>query len=240
MKISEEIWAVMPTRGGSKGLPEKNTRITAGKPLLHHMLEAAVATSSLSRVFLTTDSDATAETASKIDKVEIRRHNSLLSAAGRPSFGVFKSAIEKIIREHAIMPRMVVMLRATAPLCMPVDIDSSIKLLLKNKSWATSVLSVVKSDVTPKRIYTLDKKGFLRSRERTPEKHYPLPRQTFDSVYIRNGAIYATFPNVVRRDSLWGKRPLAYVMPKERSVNINDEVDFILAEALLERKKFEV
>jgi CMP-N-acetylneuraminic acid synthetase len=54
-------------------------------------------------------------------------------------------------------------------------------------------------------------------------------------VYIRNGAIYARFPEIVLGGSLWGDTPLAYVMPKERSTNINDEVDFVLAETLLKR-----
>mgnify|MGYP001613035948 FL=1 len=235
MKNSEEVWAIVPTRGGSTGLFEKNIRIIAGKPLLHYMLSAAKGARLLNRVILTTDNDNIAQTANQISGVEVRRHNPSLSTSGQPSFGVFRQTLEKLIQEGGVVPKAVVFLRVTTPLCLFSDIDNAIALLFENENAATSVLSVTKSDVHPKRVYMIGKSGILRAREETPERDYPLPRQRFDDVYIRNGAIYTTFPGVVLGGSLWGNKPLAYIMPKERSININDEVDFILAETLLKR-----
>lgn len=236
MNNSSEVWAIIPTRGGSTGLPEKNTRIIAGKPLLYYMVESAKNARSLSRVIITTDSDTIAQTANQVGGVEVRRHDPALSVSGQPSFDVFKHTLEELIQQSGTLSQAVVLLRVTTPLCLSSDIDSAVALLCTNKNTTTAVLSVVKSDIHPKRVYTIDADGLLHEREETPEKNYPLPRQVFDEVYVRNGAIYATFPEMVAGGSLWGDRPFAYVMPKERSININDEIDFILAEELLKRR----
>ncbi|OHA17408.1 MAG: hypothetical protein A3H57_00965 [Candidatus Taylorbacteria bacterium RIFCSPLOWO2_02_FULL_43_11] len=235
MKNSEEIWAIIPTRGGSTGLPEKNIRVIAGRPLLHYMLETAKGSLILNLIVLTTDNDDIARAAGQVSGVEIRRHDPSLSMSGRPTFGVFRHMLERLIQERSIVPRAIVLLRVTTPLCLPSDIDNAVALLLANAHTAKSVLSVTKSDVHPKRTYVMDENGVLSAREDTPERDFPLPRQVFDDVYIRNGAIYATFPDIVLGGSLWGDKSLAYVMPKVRSVNINDEIDFVLAEALLRR-----
>ncbi|PIQ91672.1 MAG: hypothetical protein COV70_02360 [Parcubacteria group bacterium CG11_big_fil_rev_8_21_14_0_20_39_22] len=235
MNTSQEVWAIIPTRGGSTGLSEKNIRMLAGKPLLHYMLEKAVQARSLSRIVLTTDNDEIELAARQISGIDVWRHDPSLSVAGQPSFGVFRSTYEKLVQEGGIEPRAVVLLRVTTPLCLASDIDNAVGLLLGNNVNAESVLSVVKSNVHPKRTYMMDTQGFLRAREETPESDYPLPRQVFDEVYIRNGAIYASLPTIVREGRLWGPKVIAYVMPKERSININDDVDFILAEALIRR-----
>ena len=237
MKHSQEIWAIIPTRGGSTGLPEKNTRLIAGKPLLHYMLQSALGARCLHRLILTTDSDAVASVASQVGSVEVRKHNPLFSVSGRESFFVFKHTLEALMQESGMSPRVVLLLRVTTPLCLSSDIDNAVSMLLGNNQSATAVLSVTKSDVHPQRVYHMDTNGVLRAREETPEKDYPLPRQVFDCAYIRNGALYATFPEIVLRGSLWGNKPLAYLMPKERSININDEIDFVLAEELLRRRQ---
>lgn len=237
MKNSKEIWAIIPTREGSEELPEKNIRPLAGKPLVHYILETAKASQYLTRVVLSTDSDQIARVAGEVGGIEVLRHNRTLSIPGRPSFGVFQNAIQKLPRQGEALPRVVVLLRATAPLCLPLDIDRVLDLLLAKADFATGVISVTKSSVHPKRVYVIDEQGVLRAREETPEKEFPVTRQLFPDVYIRNAAIYATFPEIVLRGSLWGRNPLAYIMPKERSININDEIDFILAEELLKKRQ---
>lgn len=235
-KLENEVWAIIPTRGGSKGLPEKNILPIAGKPMLHYMLSASLAAKRLTRVVLTTDSHQIAEVASGIPGVEVMRHDPVLSEPGRPSFGVFQNTLKKLLQNKGRYPKAVALLRVTTPLCEPKDIDKSIDLLFTNSKGATAVLSVVKSEVHPKRVYIVNNDGILVSREKTCEANFPLPRQQFEDVYIRNGAIYATFTKIVLQDSLWGARPVPYIMPKERSININDEIDFVLAEELLRRR----
>jgi CMP-N-acetylneuraminic acid synthetase len=237
MRKSQEIWAIIPTKEGSSGLLRKNTREIANKPMLYYMLMAALRSKRLSRVILTTDSDHIAEIALRLfPDLEVIRHDRTLSKFGQPSFKVFQYALKHCIKEKKIQPAAVALLRITTPLCLSSDIDNAINLLLSQNNKTTSVLSVTKSDVHPERVYIIDKKGLLIARENTPEKYFPLPRQTFDDVYIRNGAIYATYSEMILRGYLWKSKLIPYVMPKNRSININDGIDFILAEELLKRQ----
>jgi CMP-N,N'-diacetyllegionaminic acid synthase len=237
MKSPLPIWAIIPTRGGSNGLLEKNILTIAGKPMLCYMIEAALKSKLLTRIILTTDSNRIADVASKITGVDVLKHDADLSKQGCPSFYVFQNTLKQLIKSEKKEPKVVVLLRVTTPLCISTDIDNCLNIILKNSRKATSALSVTKSDIHPKRTYLLEKNGRLRFREKTHEINFPFPRQKFNDVYIRNGAIYATFPHIVLGGSLWGERPFPYIMPKERSVNINDEIDFILAEELLKRRK---
>jgi CMP-N,N'-diacetyllegionaminic acid synthase len=237
MKESPSIWAIIPTRGGSDGLSKKNIRTLFGKPLLHYMVEAAISSRRLTKVTLTTDDDEIEHLASQISGLQVLRHDPALSRAGQPSFGVFQSTLKKLIDLGDSPPLMVLLLRVTTPLCLPEDIDECVLTLISKMNSATSAISVTKSDIHPKRLCILTQDGLLRAREETPETHFPHPRQEFEPCYVRNGAIYATFPNVVFTGSLWGDKSLPYVMPKDRSININDETDFILAEELLKRRK---
>ena len=237
MSAPPDVWAIVTARGGSAGLPGKNLCQLSGRPLLHHIVLAAKRSRLVTRAVLTTDSDEIEAAARQIDGLEVRRHDPAMSVVGQPSFHVFRNTVEAMLGGGGTAPRVVALLRATAPLCLASDIDTAIGRLLENEDGATAVVSVVRSDAHPQRLYVMDGKGFLRAREDTPETDYPLPRQGFAPVYLRNGAIYATFPEVVLGGSLWGARPLAYVMPKARSVNINDETDMICAEALIGRSR---
>ncbi len=235
MSDIKEILAIIPTRGGSTGLPKKNIRMIAGKPLLSYMLETAKKSQLLTKIIFTTDNDDIAEAAMKIDGITVQRHDPKLSFSGQPTFGVVQYTLNKYI-EEASTPFAVLLLRVTTPLCESYDIDNAINLLSAKRGKATSVLGVVESDIHPKRTYEIQKDGYLIPHEETPETKFPLPRQVFNKVYIRNGAIYATFPEIVLKGSMWGEKPIPYIMPKERSININDEFDFMLAEKLLKKK----
>ena len=102
-------------------------------------------------------------------------------------------------------------------------------------SEADAVISVTQSPVHPYRILRLDDNGELVHYGYTTEDKYPQQRQSFAPVYIRNEAIYASRAATIRAGGLWGQHTLPYIMPPERSVNINQELDFVLAEALLGR-----
>lgn len=227
------VWIIFPTRGGSTGLPEKNIKEIAGQPLLFYMTKRAVESTVASKVFLTTDSEDIASIAKQVKGLEVLRHDPHLSFQGRPSFGVFQYTVKKLLESSVEKPDSVVMMRVTTPLCLTSDIDAVITLFLENKNKVDSVLSVTKSDIHPHRTYKITENNLLSSWQEGPETNYPLPRQVFGDVYIRNGAIYATSPEIVLGGSLWGECPMAYIMPKSRSININDDLDFILAQELL-------
>jgi CMP-N-acetylneuraminic acid synthetase len=202
------------------------------------MVEAASNSKYLTRLILATDNEEIERVASQYQQLEVVRYESKYSEPGQPTFGTFRHIFQQLIEKHdQVPPAAVVLLRVTAPLCLPSDIDTAIEILINKNDGDTTVVSVVESDVYPERMYIIERDSLLRAREKTPENKFPLPRQIFKKTYIRNGAIYATAPSVILGGSLFGTTLVPYVMPKERSININDEIDFILAEELLKRRK---
>lgn len=227
--------AIIPARGGSEGVPRKNLRLVAGQPLIAYIIVAAKSATKLQSIIVSTEDDEIAEVAKGMD-VEVLRHDKRLSTGSEPSFGVVRSAIKEL-NQRQIKPEMCVLLRATAPLCRGDDIDSAITLLEANEK-ADSVVSVTRMwGVHPKKLKSLGSNCELFSMFE-PEGYVPTRRQELPPLYIRNGAIYVSRPSLILNGKLWGPHCLGYVMPEERSVNINSELDFKLAEVLIKEKIF--
>lgn len=227
----KSVLGLIPTRGGSKGLENKNVRLLENKPLIAYTIETAQQCMDITRLIVSTDDDYI-ESVSRRYGAEVFRHPAELSTDGKPTFPV----IEHVVRELANSGQtfeFVATMRATTPLRMPEDISNAIKLLVR--TGADSVVSLV-ADATahPIRLKMLDKELRISSLQ-SGEEDAPIIRQQLPVVYRRNGAVYVTRTDVILSGSLFGKDLRGYVMPKDRSVNINDEVDFVLAGALLRK-----
>ena len=229
----QRILALIPARGGSKGLQHKNLLPTLGKPLIAYTIDAARHCSLISDVLVTTDSDDI-EHAARVHGARTYRHPAELSEDGRATFPVIKHVVSELHSKGEDYS-LIAVLRATSPLRSSEDIAQAIGLLLE--TGADSVVSVV-ADPTghPIRLKTIDAEGKLVSLH-PGEEDYPIIRQNLPIVYRRNGAVYIARPQIIMSGSLFGKDSRAYVMPKHRSVNINDEVDHLLAVALLSAQK---
>ncbi len=226
------VYGLIPARGESSGLPNKNIKLLYGRPLITYIIEAALSASALDKVYVSTDSEKIAEVARKYG-TEVIIHPVELSTPTASTFGVIQNAIRVFQKKELRSPDIVVTMRPTSPLCLSTDINQAVQ-LLSERPEVDSVISVVKSDVHPYRVLKINREGELEhSDEQSTEKNFPQRRQSFDDVYIRNGAIYATRTHIINSGSLWGKHSLPFVMPKERSVNINDAIDFLLAESIM-------
>lgn len=224
------MYGVIPAKGTSAGLPGKNMKVVAGHPTIHFMLKSALNAASLGKVWVSTE-NGDIESYCSQEGAKVFRHDPRLSGETSSTFGVIANIVH-YWKELGEQPDIVITMRATSPLCLASDIDKAIEMLIKSK--ADSVVAVTRSDVHPYRILTINKSGLLSHfDERSPEKNHPIRRQELSPVYIRTGAIYATRRKIIEGGSLWGARSLPYIMPKERSVNVNDEIDFLLAEKLL-------
>lgn len=227
---SSVVFGVIPAKGSSSGLPSKNMRKMAGSPMIYHMLKSAQGAALLDQCWVSTENDEIQLFCTQ-QGARVLRHDPSLSSDNSPTFGVIENIVQHWER-CGEQPDIVVTMRATSPLCISEDIDQAIALLIE--SVAESVVAVTQSDVHPYRILTIDSDGFLQHIDpMSPEKKFPIRRQELSPVYIRTGAIYVTRFEVITQGSLWGTKSLPYIMPKERSVNVNDEIDFFLAEQLL-------
>lgn len=220
---------IVPARGGSKGLPGKNTRPFAGDPLIVHTLRAALAAQSVERVLVTTDDDDIIRIARDIDGVEmpVRRPPHLASDTAN-ALDAYLHLIDSLEIIEGAVPADVCVLLPTSPLRLPADVDDAIALYRRKK--ADAVISVC--DAKP-----LEWLHFIAPDGRlVPAVPHDGPlanRQAHDRSYLPNGSIYVFNVEAARaRGSIYGGNMYAHVMPAERSIDIDAEADFLAAEAL--------
>ncbi len=225
-------------RGGSKGVPRKNLRLLAGKPLLAHAIEAARQSRYIRRVVVSTEDDEIARVAEDYGaEVPFLRPAELAS----------DTAAEWLAWQHAIRAvsggerpnfEMFVSVPATAPLRAPQDIDAAIELL--RDSGADAVIAVTEAHRNPYfNMLILDEQGRARiaMAGQTGQKAI-VRRQDAPEVYDATTVVYAARPEWVLRvsDLLQGDLR-AIVVPKERALDIDSELDLEIAEFLLERRR---
>lgn len=231
---SEEpvVAAIIPARGGSQGVIGKNMRLLGGKPLIHHTIDAAKRAKKVSIVVVSTEDEAIAEYANSVG-VKVLRHPASLSTDSSATYPVIRWALHEL--EHSgYAINAYAVLRATTPLRTAVDIDNAISILLTNPN-ADSVVSVRPAvGIHPIRLKRVESSGRLVDAFEG-EGNSPKRRQELEPLYLRNGGVYVARRDVIATHGLWGKHCLAYVMPEERSVNINTEYDFLVAQLLLTR-----
>lgn len=222
--------AVIPARGGSKGLPGKNIRMLAGKPLIVHTLECARAASSITRVIVTTDDEDIAAAARSVEGVEVpfRRPAELASDTAQ-AFDVYLHVADWLRENEGNAPETLCPLLPTAPLRAPADIDGCVSLYRARD--ADVVLSV-----------TAAKPASWQQQMAEDGRMGPVPglatsvenRQAYGKIVIPNGAVYVLNVEAVRRTrTYFGPRSYAYPMPADRSIDIDGHDDFRMAEALL-------
>ncbi|MEP4379408.1 MAG: acylneuraminate cytidylyltransferase family protein [Alphaproteobacteria bacterium] len=220
---------IVPARGGSKGLPGKNTRLFAGEPLIVHTLRTALAARSVTRVLVTTDDDEIMRIARDIEGVEIpvRRPPHLASDTAN-ALDAYLHLIDSLELIEGSAPREVCVLLPTSPLRSPDDIDGAIALY--HRKGADAVISV--SEAKPLAwLHTIAADGQLVP---AVASDGPLVnRQAHDEAYLPNGSVYVfDVAAARRRGSIYGGEMFAHVMPVERAVDIDAEADFLAAEAL--------
>ena len=227
------VLALIPARGGSKGIPRKNIRIIAGKPLIAWTIETALACPGLDRVIVTTDDEEIANIAKAYGAEVPFLRPAELAQDNTPDLPVYQHAVSWLAEHERYHPDIICWLRPTSPLRTVQDVENAVNLLIKTK--ADGVRSVCVSDEHPYGIQKMDGnrlQPFMDNIDRS--KYYR--RQMLPTVYRFNGAVDVTWcKTVMKKGQLYTGDLRGYVMPPERSVDIDNELDFILTEALLEK-----
>lgn len=221
-----KVLGVIPARGGSKGVKNKNIKPLAGKPLIAYTIEASVG-SKLDKVIVSTDSEEIAGVAKEYGaEVPFIRPAELATDSAK-AIPVIQHALEHLREREGESYDAVMMLQPTTPFRRTEDIDEAIDTL--NRTGADSVISVV--DVQghhPARMKYLSEDGQLIDPDFC-EAYENQPRQELQTMYLRNGAIYLTRKETLDQNSFKGKDCRAQIMPDELSVNIDTELDFAYA-----------
>ena len=228
-----KILGVIPARGGSKRLKDKNIKSLASKPLIQYTIEAALASTLLSKVIVSTDSQMIADMSKKMGaEVPFLRPEELAGDLSG-SFEVLEHALDFFKKKGELFD-MIVMLQPTSPLRIAEDIDEAIKSIIDNDFLA--VVSVCKTEHSPLWMNTLPQnqsmKDFLSHKELKHTRSQDLP-----DYYRLNGAVYvANTPYYRENKGFFGEKTKAYIMPQDRSVDIDNELDFMQVESLLKMR----
>lgn len=220
------IVSFIPARGGSKGVPRKNIRLLGGKPLICHTIEAALASKSAAFVFVSTEDPEIAGIAAAAGARIIDRPQSLAEDS-TPSLPVILHALPLIENLLGEKIEILALLQATTPFRNGEDIDRTVHLLIKsNADSAVSVTPVQHGH--PSKIKRMEQDRLHPYLENEPEG---VRRQDLAPAYIRNGGVYATRrETLLAKNSLYGNDCRGYVMPVERSIEIDSPLDFSFAE----------
>lgn len=233
--MKPNVLAVIPARGGSKGVPRKNIREVGGKPLIAYSIEAALAVKDIfHRIIVSTDDVEIAEIAKSYgaDVPFMRPEN--LGSDKMPMVPVLQHAVQFVEKQDQVKIDWVFLLQPTAPLRTGEDIRAAVDLAANGT--ADSVISVVQVfAVHPILMKRIDGNRLLpfciEEKEGTRRQDYQ------PAAYMRNGSIYLTKRDVLMESgSIWGHEICPYVMPEDRSLNIDSEFDLKLVDMVLSER----
>ena len=232
MYKGKNILGLIPARGGSKGLPRKNIKPLLGKPLIAWTIEQALASKYLDRVVVSTDDKEIADISKKYGaEVPFMRPKELAEDNAK-GIDVVLHAIDWL-KENDKRKQydLIMLLQSTSPLRTTEDIDKAIELLFLLKE-AKAIVSVCEVDHHSLWVNTLPDdrcmKDFIKPKIMNKN------RQELPKFYRLNGAIYIAYCNYLqKRKSFFGKETFAYIMPREKSIDIDDKIDFKLVEILI-------
>lgn len=223
--------ATICARGGSKGVPGKNIRSLLGKPLIHYTIQQALEENQIDRVFVSTDCPQIAEKALLAGAEVPFIRPSQLATDSSPKIPVIEHLVQWV-DENVERVTHIVDLDPTSPLRNPSDIRECLSLLDED----TDVV------ITG---YLSDKNPYFNMIELTNERYAVLSktvsqavvtRQSAPQVYAMNASIYCWHRSSLRY-GVWGGKAKLYVMPRERSIDIDHEIDFKIVELLMNEKK---
>lgn len=226
--------AIIPARGGSKGLPGKNIKELCGKPLIGYTIEAALKAEYINNVIVTTDSMEIAKTAEHYGaRVPFLRPEYLAEDASS-AIDVYLHAVEYIGEQENTDIKKFVVLLPTAPMRDNEDIDSAIALFYKKQ--AETLISVTEAEIPPSWYYTCNELGRIQTAG-FDVKNSVSNRQMNDKYYIPNGAIYILDSMLLKEHrTYYSDNTIPYIMPAEKSIDIDTILDFQFAEYLMKQK----
>lgn len=220
------VLGLVPARGGSKGIPRKNLRAVAGKSLLQWTAEAASSSRYLDRVVLSTDDEEIAEHGRAVGLDVPFRRPAELATDSAPAAEVIVHCLDELGDGFDVL----VYLQPSSPLRLAEDIDGCVELVAAGHDLVVSVHPVAER---PELMFALGPGGELRP---LLGRRSEARRQELGSWFVLNGAVYAARIAAYQSQATFlTPATVGYPMPRERGVDIDEETDLWLAEALLVR-----
>lgn len=237
MYKSKTFLAIIPARGGSKGLPGKNIKELCNKPLIVWSIEAGLNSSYIDEVMVSTDSKNIAKISNKYGaSVPFLRPANLASDTAT-SFDAIKHTIDYYQNVLKKKYDYIVLLEPTSPLRKASDIDKAIEQLMNSN--ADSIVGICKTeDQNPAFLVNKDAQNFISGYENKEIKI--LRRQDIKDVYFFEGTIYISKTEILLdKKTFYHENTIGYIVPKFKSLEIDDIDDFIMVEAIMKYKRYD-
>jgi len=223
--------AIIPARSGSKSLPDKNIKLLCGVPLMAYSIKAAIESELFSEIMVSTDSEVYARVA--------KEHGAKVPFLRSPETSGDKAGswevVKEVLDEYSFIGEIfdtVCLLQPTSPLRLPSDIVDAYRLF--EEKDADNVIGICEADHSPLWMNVIPED--LSMDTFVSEKAINANRQQLETYYRINGAMYIRRVSLVLRGDSVYRNSIAYVMPRERSVDIDMDIDFVIAEALMNAK----
>lgn len=232
-RMVNNILCIIPARGGSKRIPKKNVKLLGGKPLIVHTLEAALQSGVFSQIVVSSDDTAILSIAGQMEVVKDYRPDFLCGDTVKAADVV----AEYLQREdNAKKFNITAMLLPTCPFRSHLDIEAAVNTLLSNDRYHF-LISVTEYDFPPQFALEVDKHSAIVMKE--PQSYRISTRSQDQKTYYHpNGAVYVAKTKYFLRDkTFFGKPLLSYIMPKERSFDIDYPYQFRIAECMMRQKR---
>lgn len=221
-----KIISVIPARGGSKGIPGKNIKKVAGRPLIGYSIDAALQAEFVDRVIVSTDEQAIANVA-EASGAEVILRPALLSGDLASSESALLHVLQRLDEKENYQPDLLVFLQCTSPLTLPEDIDGTVQALIQaeaDTSFAAAPFHYY--------LWSCDLNGKVA--EINHKKDSRTMRQQRDGQFIEAGAVYVmSVKGFLKKKSRFFGKTVLYEIPEERCFEIDEPVDLLIAEQML-------
>jgi CMP-N,N'-diacetyllegionaminic acid synthase len=236
-KNKPEVLGIVGIRSGSKGLPHKNIRDLAGKPLVGWVLDAAKKCNKITRLIVSTDSEEYKNVAINCGaEVPFLRPNNL-AEDGSPEIEFVKDLLNWLRQNENYQPDIIVRMLATVPLQKAEDLTAIIDILEKD-SKADSAVVIAEARQHPLKALKIieDKSGekkLVTYFSESGREATPIGRQNYEKAYFRANVIACRTEIISKTNSLTGDLVRYHIIPQERSIDIDNAIDFFMVENLM-------
>lgn len=219
--------AIIPARGGSKGIPRKNLSLLAGKPLISHIIGTAQLAKTVDRIVVSTDDNEIAKVSRKFGAEVVMRPTDL-SDDKASSESALIHVLDVLEKNENYKPDLIIFLQCTSPLTLPEDIDGTVRTLIDSN--ADSALAV-----TPFHYFLWGQNNDGYGVGINHDKNVRLLRQQNNQQYLETGAVYVMRQSEFKKTKhrFFGKTVI-HIIPPERCLEIDEPVDLRIAEILLD------
>ena len=230
MADTPKILGIIPARAGSKGIPNKNIRLLAGKPLICYTIQSALLSNKLDTILISTDSEEVIAISEQYERIEIPFiRPKELSSDTTPTIDVIRHAV-KYYKEIGRTFDYICLLQPKSPFRGDNLIDKTIEKIIETKADSLITIRKVPAKYNPHWTFEM-KENFLSIS--TSEKHIISRRQDLPDAWYRDGKIYISTVKQIQKGLLPGGNIFGFINENEPDINIDTWQDWALAEKLL-------